>query len=74
MSIAVKDLETSLIEELRTQIRGELIFPENSNYNETRKVYNGMINKHPGMFVMCVDVADVVVVVGVVVVVRVGLS
>ena len=59
MSIAVKDLETSLIEELRTQIRGELILSENSNYNETRKVYNGMINKHPGMFVMCVDVADV---------------
>jgi len=54
MSIAVKDLETSLIEELRTQIRGELILSENSNYNETRKVYNGMINKHPGMFVMCV--------------------
>ena len=60
MSNAVKDLEASLIEELRTQIRGELILPENSNYNETRKVYNGMINKLPGMFVMCVDVADVI--------------
>lgn len=33
--------------------------PSNTNYNETRKVYNGMIDKYPGLFAMCVDVADV---------------
>ena len=33
--------------------------PKDPGYHETRKVYNGMIDKHPGMFVMCVDVADV---------------
>lgn len=46
-------------EEFTTQIRGEIVLPEHENYNETRKVYNGMIDKHPGMIVMCVDVADV---------------
>ena len=47
-------------EEFKAQIRGEVILPDNENYNETRKVYNGMINKHPGMIIMCVDVADVI--------------
>lgn len=60
MKNLVKDLGVSIIEAFRTQIRGDLILPENSNYNDVRKVYNGMINKHPGMFVRCVDVADVI--------------
>jgi len=59
MKNPVKDLNPELIEAFTLQIRGEIILPTNKEYNETRKVYNGMINKHPGMFVMCVDVADV---------------
>ena len=47
-------------EEFKAQVRGEVIMPESENYNELRKVYNGMINKHPGMIIMCVDVADVI--------------
>jgi FAD/FMN-containing dehydrogenase len=59
MSTLVKDLNPKLLEDFTHQLRGELIRPTDSNYNETRKVYNGMIDKHPGLFVMCVDVADV---------------
>lgn len=59
MSTLVKDLNPNLLEDLALQLRGELIRPTDSEYNETRKVYNGMIDKHPGLFVMCVDVADV---------------
>lgn len=59
MSTAVKNLEVSKIEEFASQLRGEIVMPSNANYNETRKVYNGMIDKHPGLFAMCVDVADV---------------
>ena len=47
-------------EEFKAQIRGEIILPENENYNEAREVYNAMIDKHPGMIIMCVDVADVI--------------
>ena len=54
----VKDVDTSKIEELSAKLRGKIVMPSNDNYNETRKVYNAMIDKHPGMFVMCVDVAD----------------
>ncbi|MGB5498765.1 MAG: FAD-binding oxidoreductase [Maribacter sp.] len=59
MSTAVEHLEVSKIEELTSQLRGEIVMPSNANYNETRKVYNGMIDKYPGLFAMCVDVADV---------------
>jgi FAD/FMN-containing dehydrogenase len=47
-------------EEFKAQIRGEIILPDHSDYNESRKVYNGMIDKRPGMIVKCVDVADVI--------------
>jgi FAD/FMN-containing dehydrogenase len=59
MSTAVENLEVSKIEEFASQLRGEIVMPSNANYNETRKVYNGMIDKHPGLIAMCVDVADV---------------
>ena len=59
MSTLVKDLNPKLLEALALQLRGELIKPTDSNYHETRNVFNAMIDKHPGLFVMCVDVADV---------------
>jgi len=60
MSTSVKDLNESTIELFASSIRGELVFPQDSNYNDVRKVYNAMINKHPGLIVKCVDVADVI--------------
>jgi hypothetical protein len=59
MKNPVKNLDASIVEEFASQLRGELVMPTDNHYNETRKVYNGMINKQPGMFAMCVDVADV---------------
>lgn len=60
MKNSVKNLEPSLLEEFSLKLRGELVFPTDDDYNETRKVYNGMIDKKPGVFAMCVDVADVI--------------
>ncbi|MBT8261567.1 MAG: FAD-binding oxidoreductase [Bacteroidia bacterium] len=59
MTNSIKDLDASVIEEFAAQLRGRLVNPQDSDYNETRKVYNGMIDKHPGLFAMCEDVADV---------------
>ncbi|HEY5463905.1 MAG TPA: FAD-binding oxidoreductase [Hanamia sp.] len=56
----VKDLDANIIKEFASQIRGSVILPNDSNYEESRKVYNAMINKHPGIIVKCVDVADVI--------------
>jgi len=60
MSTPEKDLEVLKMEEFALQIRGKLTLPQDSDYDEERKVYNGMINKHPSMLVNCVDVADVI--------------
>ena len=48
----------------RTAFRGELVAPEDAGYDEARKVYNGMIDRRPGMIARCVDAADVIAAVG----------
>jgi len=51
--------ETSL-QEFRGSLRGSLYEPHDKGYDDTRKVYNGMIDKHPRIIVRCADVADVI--------------
>lgn len=41
-------------------IRGSLIRRGDPEYDEARKLYNGMIDKHPLMIAQCADVADVI--------------
>jgi len=48
------------INEFKENLRGEVILPEDNNYDESRKVYNGMIKKHPAIIAKCLDVADVI--------------
>jgi len=60
MEQTVKDLDSSLIESFALKIRGKLTLPNDSDYEEACKLYNGMINKRPGLIVKCVDVADVI--------------
>jgi FAD/FMN-containing dehydrogenase len=47
------------LEQLQTQVRGEVIAPDDARYEEARKVYNAMIDKHPALIVRCHDVPDV---------------
>jgi FAD/FMN-containing dehydrogenase len=53
-------LDNATVEGFRAQLRGELIQTGDAAYEEARKVYNGMIDKHPGLIARCVDVADVI--------------
>jgi hypothetical protein len=46
--------------QLRGSIRGQLIQPSDEAYDQARRVYNAMIDKRPGLIVMCADVADVI--------------
>ena len=48
------------LDQLKSAFRGELIQPTDPNYHSARKVYNGMIDKHPQLIARCVDVADVI--------------
>jgi FAD/FMN-containing dehydrogenase len=47
------------IEALRERVRGEVITADDADYQDARKVYNGMIDRHPLVVVRCVDAGDV---------------
>jgi FAD/FMN-containing dehydrogenase len=47
------------IEALRESVRGQVITADNAEYDEARRVYNGMIDRHPQVVVCCADVGDV---------------
>ena len=48
------------ITDFKANLRGGVIEPGDKNYDEARKVYNGMIHKKPRLIVRCADVADVI--------------
>ncbi|SRX73808.1 FAD-binding oxidoreductase [Aequorivita antarctica] len=60
MKNSVKEISPHIIKAFASQLKGRLILPTDAAYNETRKVYNGMIDKHPGVFAMCEDAKDVI--------------
>lgn len=49
---------------LKEGLRGRLIDRHHADYEDVRKLYNGMIDKRPLMIAQCADVADVVASVG----------
>src|SRR5438046_6263261 len=48
------------IADFKANLRGRLIQPGDRDYDEARKVYNGMIHKKPRLIARCADVADVI--------------
>jgi len=53
-------IEGATVETFRTSLRGELLCPGDTGYDEARKVWNGMIDKRPGLIARCAGVADVI--------------
>ena len=53
-------LNDTQIQKFKSSLRGTLIMPSDLNYDESRKVYNSMIDKHPALIAQCVDSADVI--------------
>ena len=50
----------NLVSNLRKHIKGRVILPVDSNYDEARKIYNAMIDKRPAAILVCSNVDDVV--------------
>ncbi|GAC1372907.1 MAG: FAD-binding oxidoreductase [Ktedonobacteraceae bacterium] len=48
------------VETLKAGLRGDLLQPNDEGYEAARKVYNGMIDRHPRLIVRCSDAADVI--------------
>jgi FAD/FMN-containing dehydrogenase len=47
-------------EKLRSFFSGTILTPDNTAYDDTRKVHNGLIDKRPAVILVCNDKADVV--------------
>lgn len=60
MTNQINKITRDEINNFSTQLKGTVIMPYDASYDETRKVYNAMIDKHPAMFAMCTGVNDVV--------------
>src|SRR5438094_9643253 len=53
-------LNENSIDDFKANLRGRLIQPGDKDYDEARKVYNGMIHKKPRLIARGADVADVI--------------
>jgi FAD/FMN-containing dehydrogenase len=59
--ISMKNMPSEdAITKLKATVRGTVIEPQDKNYDDACKVYNGMIHKRPRLIVRCVDMADVI--------------
>jgi FAD/FMN-containing dehydrogenase len=53
-------LDEKVIEALQADLRGPVITPGHVDYDEARRVWNGMIDKHPAIIARVAGAADVV--------------
>lgn len=59
MKNAMTDTLESRIGSFQDLLKGKVVLPEDSSYDNERKVFNAMIDKRPRMIVKCADASDV---------------
>jgi hypothetical protein len=52
----IKDVD---VKALQAGFQGELVRPNDANYDQVRAVYNGMINRYPALIAQCTSASDV---------------
>ncbi len=53
-------LKETVVEELRGSLRGELLCPGDSGYDEARSIWNARFDKRPALIVRCAGVSDII--------------
>ncbi len=48
------------VKELKASVRGEVLVTGNEGYDQARRVWNGMIDRHPAIIVRCGGASDVI--------------
>ena len=54
------DLKQDLFNALKMRLRGPVFFPGDVGYEESRTVWNGMIDRNPAVVARCLGIADVI--------------
>jgi FAD/FMN-containing dehydrogenase len=52
-------IDTTALEGLRANFLGELLSPDDTEYDEARRIWNGRIDRRPALIARCMGVADV---------------
>jgi hypothetical protein len=55
-----KSISTDIIDKFKAEMRGELITPADDQFESSRKIWNGMIDKKPVLIARCAGVEDVI--------------
>jgi FAD/FMN-containing dehydrogenase len=53
-------LDNALIEALQERFLGEIIRPSDAGYDDTRTIWNAMIDKYPALIARCTKSDDVI--------------
>src|ERR671911_2971778 len=53
-------LGETVVERFGLGLRGELLRPDGTAYEEARKLWNGLIDRHPALIARCAGVGDVI--------------
>lgn len=48
------------IEEFKSKFRGEIILPDDTNYESAREIWNGMFDRKPAIIARCIGNSDVI--------------
>src|SRR5271170_6319223 len=59
LSGAETTIERAAVTDLRASLRGPLLTSGQEGYDTARRIWNGMIDKHPALIARCADAADV---------------
>ena len=57
---ALTRVDLASVEALESDLRGTILLPESSGYDEARRIWNAMIDRRPALIVRCVGSSDVV--------------
>jgi FAD binding domain/Berberine and berberine like len=55
----MREATSEVYRALRNQFRGDLLRPNDPQYEPARSIWNGMVARRPGLIARCTDVADV---------------
>ena len=54
----MSNIDNNLIDQLKSNIDGTVVLPQDSNYDDVRSIWNAMIDRKPAVIVQCASAAD----------------